>query len=82
MRWIWGVAARMDPMTDEMMTLRSMLENGTVADRLPEMIGFAADRPMELEVQGLCARFPDGQTTATTAMARPSATISSRMAAG
>ena len=40
-------------MTDDMMTLRSMLEKGTDADLLREMIGFAAHRLMELEVQGL-----------------------------
>ncbi len=40
-------------MTDEMMALRSMLEKGADADFLREMIGFAAQRLMELEVQGL-----------------------------
>jgi putative transposase len=40
-------------MTDEMMTLRSMLEKGTDADVLREMIGFAAQRLMELEIEGL-----------------------------
>ncbi|MBP2292469.1 IS256 family transposase [Azospirillum rugosum] len=40
-------------MTEEMMTLRSMLEKGTDADVLREMIGFAAERLMELEVQAL-----------------------------
>ncbi len=40
-------------MTDEMMALRSMLEKGADADVLREMIGFAAQRLMELEVQGL-----------------------------
>ncbi len=40
-------------MTDEMMALRAMLERGTDADVLREMIGFAAERLMELEVQGL-----------------------------
>lgn len=40
-------------MTDAMMALRTMLEKGTDADLLREMIGFAAERLMELEVQGL-----------------------------
>jgi transposase-like protein len=40
-------------MTDEMMALRAMLEKGTDADVLREMIGFAAQRLMDLEVQGL-----------------------------
>lgn len=38
-------------MTDETMALRSILEKGTDADVLREMIGFAAHRLMELEVQ-------------------------------
>ena len=40
-------------MTEEMMALRALLEKGTDADVLREMIGFAAERVMELEVQGL-----------------------------
>ncbi len=40
-------------MTDDMMTLRSLLEKGSDADLLREMIGFTAQRLMALEVQGL-----------------------------
>ncbi len=40
-------------MTDEMMALRSMLEKGAASDVLRDIIGFAAQRLMELEVQGL-----------------------------
>jgi putative transposase len=40
-------------MTNEMMALRSMLEKGTDADVLREMIGFASERLMEMEVQAV-----------------------------
>ena len=40
-------------MTDEMMTLPTLLEKSADADLLREMIGFAAQRLMELEVEGL-----------------------------
>jgi transposase-like protein len=41
-------------MTDDTMSLRSLLERSSDADFLREMIGFAADRLMALEVEGLC----------------------------
>src|ERR1700740_2860297 len=40
-------------MTDEMMSLRTLLEKSSDADLLREMIGFTAQRLMELEVEGL-----------------------------
>ena len=40
-------------MTDAMMSLRTLLEKSSDADLLREMVGFAAQRLMELEVEGL-----------------------------
>jgi putative transposase len=40
-------------MTDEMMSLRTLLENSSDADLLREMVGIAAQRLMELEVESL-----------------------------
>ena len=38
-------------MTDEIMTVRALLEKSSDADLLREMIGFTAQRLMELEVE-------------------------------
>jgi putative transposase len=40
-------------MTNEMMSLRALVEKSSDADFLREMVGFAAQRVMELEVEGL-----------------------------
>ena len=40
-------------MTQDMMTLRALLEKNSDADLLREMIGFTAERLMALEVEGL-----------------------------
>ena len=41
-------------MTDDMIALRELLEKGSDATLLREMIGFAAQRLMELESEALC----------------------------
>ena len=41
-------------MTDDKIALRELLEKGSDASFLREMIGFAAQRLMELETDNLC----------------------------
>jgi transposase-like protein len=41
-------------MTDDKIALRDLLEKGSDATMLREMIGFAAQRLMELEAESLC----------------------------
>jgi transposase-like protein len=41
-------------MTDDKIALQTLLENGSDATLLREMIGFAAQRLMELETDTLC----------------------------
>ena len=41
-------------MTDDKIALRELLEKGSDTSFLREMIGFAAQRLMELETEGLC----------------------------
>ena len=41
-------------MTDDTMALRELLQKGSDASLLREMIGFAAQRLMELETEPLC----------------------------
>jgi putative transposase len=47
-------------MTDDRIALRELLEKGSDASFLREMIGFAAERLMELEAEGLCGA-PHGE---------------------
>ncbi len=45
-------------MTDYKIALRALLEKGSDATFLREMIGFAADRLMQLETEALCGAGP------------------------
>src|SRR5204863_6384301 len=52
-------------MTDEKIALRTLLEKGSDATFLREMIGFAAQRVMELESEALCGAGHDPQPSET-----------------
>ncbi len=50
-------------MTDDKIALRALLEKGSDATFLREMIGFAAERRMALETEGLCGAAPGERST-------------------
>jgi hypothetical protein len=52
-------------MTDDRMALRELLQKGSDASFLREMIGFAAQRLMELDADGACATSSTGRSRAT-----------------
>jgi putative transposase len=49
-------------MTEDKIALRALLEKGSDATFLREMIGFAAERLMQLETEGLCGAAPGERT--------------------
>jgi putative transposase len=50
-------------MTDDKIALRALLEKGSDATFLREMIGFAAERLMQLETEALCGAAPGERST-------------------
>ena len=49
---------RITTMTEDKIALRALLEKGSDATFLREMIGFAAERLMQIETEGLCGAAP------------------------
>jgi putative transposase len=54
-------------MTDERMALAELLEKGSDSDLLREMIGYVAQRLMELDVEGLVGAVPGATTCSSSA---------------
>jgi hypothetical protein len=52
--------SRINTMTEDKISLRALLEKGSDATFLCEMIGFAAERLMQLETEGICNATPWG----------------------
>jgi putative transposase len=50
--------SRINTMTEDKIALRALLEKGSDASFLREMIGFAAERLMQLETEGICNAAP------------------------
>jgi transposase-like protein len=53
---------RTTAITEDKIALRALLEKGSDATFLREMIGFAAERLMQLETEGLCGAAPGERT--------------------
>jgi putative transposase len=53
---------RIATMTEDKIALRALLEKGSDATFLREMIGFAAERLMQIETEGLCGAAPGERT--------------------
>ena len=51
-----GSGQAAETMTDETMSLRAVIESAPDFDLLREMVGFAAQRPMDVEIGELIAR--------------------------
>ncbi len=66
--------------TNDMMTLRGLLEKSSDTDLLREMIGFAAERLMALEVEGLAGAAPASVRRSGSPIATATATGSGRPA--
>ena len=65
-------------MTDDKIALRELLEKGSDATFLREMIGFAAERLMALETETLCGAAPGERSAGRTNSGTVTATATGR----